>query len=122
MFQRDADYSCLVQDGVTAAATSERTVSIKVIGRHSMVPTCSSSEAIGGATWPETAPDTECLLDCPEGYTGIATRYCSLWDSTKPRWRKPNYSGCLHRQLESLFNEVCKLICCLFQFLYLCFQ
>lgn len=59
-----------------------------------------------GAAWPETAPDTESILDCPRGYFGMVKRYCALKDGHRPAWDMPNYSECWHRNVQGVHEKV----------------
>ncbi|KAJ8918647.1 hypothetical protein NQ315_013153 [Exocentrus adspersus] len=95
--ERDVQYSCLVQDETTS---SERGVSIHVVDRKGIF-TC-PGETFLGMQWPETAPDTDTILDCPKGYSGAAKRNCALRDGRKPAWTLPNFSECSHGDLEKI--------------------
>ncbi|XP_023311270.1 LOW QUALITY PROTEIN: uncharacterized protein LOC108910229 [Anoplophora glabripennis] len=96
--EKDVQYSCLVQDETTS---SEQGVPVYVVDREG-VYTCPAEKFLG-MFWPETAPDTNSILDCPKGYSGAAKRYCSLRDGRKPAWTLPSFSECTHRDLEHAF-------------------
>ncbi|KAH0815829.1 hypothetical protein GEV33_006961 [Tenebrio molitor] len=93
---KSVKYSCLVQDD---AISSEVMVEIHVVDPH-LVRTC-PQEYYLNVTWPETAPDTDSLQECPKGYAfpGFVRRSCTLNDGLRPIWRQPDYSQCTSEQL-----------------------
>jgi hypothetical protein len=96
-------YSCLVQDD---AISSEVMVEIHVVDPH-LVRTC-PQEYYLNVTWPETAPDTDSLQECPKGYAfpGFVRRSCTLNDGLRPIWRQPDYSQCTSEQLYKIGMDV----------------
>lgn len=100
-------YSCLVQDDAVA---SEVLVEINVVD-PSLVRTC-SPEMYLNVTWPETAPDTDSLQECPKGYAfpGFVRRSCSLNDGLRPIWRQVDYSHCTSDQLFQISSNVSPFI------------
>lgn len=59
--------------------------------------------------WPETAPDTDYVQDCPKEYTGIVTRKCLLKDGKNPIWGIPDFSQCTSRVLGYIYRKVREL-------------
>ncbi|KAJ8964500.1 hypothetical protein NQ314_004788, partial [Rhamnusium bicolor] len=98
--EKDVQYSCLVQDETTS---SEQDVPVYVVDREG-VYTC-PGEIFLEMLWPETAPDTNSILDCPKGYVGVAKRYCSLRDGRRPAWGLPNFSECTHYDLQDIYVQ-----------------
>lgn len=94
-----------MQDG---PISSERVVSVHVVDRKG-IHTC-SPEIYLGISWLETAPDTESLLDCPKGYFGTVKRYCAFKDGRRPAWEMPNYSECIHGELQDVHIKVIILL------------
>ncbi|KYB25425.1 uncharacterized protein LOC100142542 [Tribolium castaneum] len=94
--EKSVKFSCLVQDGPISSETS---VDIHVVDPSS-VPTCPPEYSLN-VTWPETAPDTDSLQECPKGYAfpGFVRRSCTLNDGLRPIWRQPDYSQCTPEQL-----------------------
>ncbi|RZC38042.1 uncharacterized protein BDFB_006490, partial [Asbolus verrucosus] len=93
---KSVKYSCLVQDD---AISSEVMVEIHVVDPH-LIRTCPQEYHLN-VTWPETAPDTDSLQECPKGYAfpGYVRRSCTLNDGLRPIWRQPDYSQCTSEQL-----------------------
>ncbi|XP_044268389.1 uncharacterized protein LOC123013719 isoform X2 [Tribolium madens] len=101
--EKSVKFSCLVQDG---PISSETTVAIHVVD-PSLVRTCPPEYSLN-VTWPETAPDTDTLQECPKGYAfpGFVRRSCTLNDGLRPIWRQPDYSQCTPEQLYKIGLDV----------------
>uniref|UniRef100_A0AAR5PIR0 Ig-like domain-containing protein n=1 Tax=Dendroctonus ponderosae TaxID=77166 RepID=A0AAR5PIR0_DENPD len=102
--EKDAQYSCLVQDRTTS---SEKSIQIYVLDRKE-VHTC-SVEISYDLSWPETAPDTDYLQECPRNYNGIISRRCMLNDGKNPKWDIPDFSKCTSKDV-SLIHEKFKML------------
>lgn len=100
--QKDVQYSCLVQDRTTS---SEKSIQIYVLDRKG-VPTC-SEEISYDLSWPETAPDTDYIQECPRNYIGIISRRCMLNDGKNPKWGIPNFSKCTSKGVSVIDEKVC---------------
>ncbi|XP_030761910.1 adhesion G protein-coupled receptor B3-like [Sitophilus oryzae] len=98
--KKDITYSCLVQDSTTS---SEKVIHVYVLDREG-VHTC-PEESSYDLVWPETAPDTDYVQECPKDFSGIVVRKCSLRDGKKPAWEKPDFSQCTHRTLETVYDD-----------------
>lgn len=93
-------YSCLVQDEVTS---SEVSIQVDVIDR-TLVRTCRGEKHMN-ILWPETAPGTQSVQECPKGFIGVVTRWCILHDPEKSIWQLPDFSFCTANSLhESEIN------------------
>ncbi|XP_050505456.1 uncharacterized protein LOC114338937 [Diabrotica virgifera virgifera] len=97
--EKSVQYSCLVQG---SKVSSEKVVSVYVVDRKG-VYTCPAGLFLE-MLWPETAPDTNSILNCPKGYSGLATRYCALKDGRKPAWGLPSFSECTHHELGRIYD------------------
>ena len=106
-FQKSVKYSCLVQDD---SVSSEVMVNIHVVDPH-LVRTCPPEYSLN-VTWPETAPDTDSLQECPKGYAfpGFVRRSCTLNDGLRPIWRLPDYSHCTSERLYKIGADVSPVI------------
>ncbi|KAB0802106.1 hypothetical protein PPYR_04292 [Photinus pyralis] len=82
-------YSCLVQDEVTSTEVSIR---IDVVDR-TLIHTCRGEKSMN-ILWPETAPGTQNIQECPKGFTGSVKRWCVLHDAEKSLWQLPDFSLC----------------------------
>lgn len=49
--------------------------------------------------WPETAPGSENVQECPRDYSGVARRSCRLQQTHQPSWLLPDYSSCTANKL-----------------------
>lgn len=87
-------YSCLVQD---RDLSTELNVTVDVIDRNSVRP-CRQETRLN-VTWPETAPGTRALGECPQQYAGRAKRSCGMKDRGWPVWDDPDFSGCANEVL-----------------------
>lgn len=71
---------------------------VNVIDRH-FVLTCPGEKHLE-VLWPETAPGTENVQECPSpSYTGTARRRCSVQGDHEPVWQIPDYSHCISEKL-----------------------
>ncbi|XP_066246025.1 uncharacterized protein [Euwallacea similis] len=98
--EKDVRYSCLVQDSTTS---SEKSIQIYVLDREG-VHTC-PEEVTYDLIWPETAPDTDCIQDCPKDYSGIVSRRCMLSYGRTPKWGIPDFSQCTSKFLGEIYNK-----------------
>ncbi|XP_063921163.1 uncharacterized protein LOC135135989 isoform X2 [Zophobas morio] len=100
---KSVKYSCLVQDD---SVSSEVMVNIHVVDPH-LVRTCPPEYSLN-VTWPETAPDTDSLQECPKGYAfpGFVRRSCTLNDGLRPIWRLPDYSHCTSERLYKIGSDL----------------
>lgn len=101
--EKSVKYSCLVQDD---AISTEKVVEIHVVDPF-LIRTCPENNTLN-ITWPETAPDTDSLLECPKGYIfpGFVRRSCVLNDGLRPIWLLPDYSRCTSTQLYKILVNV----------------
>ncbi|CAG9764098.1 unnamed protein product [Ceutorhynchus assimilis] len=97
---KDSQYSCLVQD---STSSSERSIQVYVLDRKG-IHTC-SQETNYGLVWPETAPDTDFIQECPKYFSGIVSRTCRLSDGKTPTWRVPNFSQCTSKVLQEVYHQ-----------------
>ncbi|XP_060528944.1 uncharacterized protein LOC132703606 isoform X2 [Cylas formicarius] len=98
--EKDVRYSCLVQDGATSI---ERNIYVYVID-DKKVHTC-QPEGSYNLLWPETAPNADSILECPENFVGITTRKCILQDGTIPVWGHPDFSQCTHTSIRQYYRK-----------------
>lgn len=103
--EKDVQYSCLVQGD---SLHGEKIIDIHVVDREG-VRTCPRNFYIN-LLWPETAPNTYSIQECPKGYMGVAFRSCSLRDERRPVWGMPDYSDCTHSILQNVQYKVIKLV------------
>ncbi|XP_046822481.1 uncharacterized protein LOC124425738 isoform X2 [Vespa crabro] len=89
--QKSAIYTCNV---------AHRSMSVRVeLTNRTLVPTC-SKEKSWALQWPDTAPGSEALLECPRRFVGPkVSRLCSMKDATTPEWLMPDFSDCLYEPL-----------------------
>lgn len=104
---KSTSFSCLVQD--ETVLWSEHNILVHVVDRQ-RVRTC-GGERHQRLLWPETAPGTDNVQECPQDdYQGHARRACSLRDDTgQPTWQRPDYSGCTPRRLIAVNKEFHRL-------------
>ncbi|KAL1490851.1 hypothetical protein ABEB36_011536 [Hypothenemus hampei] len=98
--EKDATYSCLVQD---VSTSSERSIDVIVIDRAG-VHTC-PNESSYDVHWPETAPDTDFMQNCPKDYLGTVSRRCMLNDGKHPTWNIPDFSYCTAKHMNEIFEK-----------------
>lgn len=97
-FQKSAIYTCNVAD-------KSMSVRMEVVNR-TLIPICLKGKS-WGLDWPDTAPGSEALLECPEHFIGKkVSRLCSMKDATTPEWQIPDFSSCLYEPLTSYYNKV----------------
>uniref|UniRef100_A0AAR5P0P9 Ig-like domain-containing protein n=1 Tax=Dendroctonus ponderosae TaxID=77166 RepID=A0AAR5P0P9_DENPD len=97
--EKDVHFSCLVQDSLTS---SERSIQVHFLDKQ--VHPC-SNETKYGLIWPETAPDTEYVQECPKDYSGIISRKCMLRDGKTPAWGAPDFSQCTGEFLRKVYEQ-----------------
>ncbi|XP_065172081.1 adhesion G protein-coupled receptor B3-like [Atheta coriaria] len=90
-------FSCLVQD---SAVWAEQSILVNVIDSE-LIKTCAGERHLK-LLWPETAPGTESLQECPVGYAGVARRACNLRETGHPVWYLPDFAGCHSDRMEAL--------------------
>lgn len=95
-------FSCLVQD---SAVWAEQSILVNVIDSE-LIKTCAGERHLK-LLWPETAPGTESLQECPGGYAGVARRACNLRETGHPVWYLPDFAGCHSDRMEALNLQVC---------------
>ncbi|KAF5306155.1 hypothetical protein FQR65_LT07431 [Abscondita terminalis] len=98
-------YSCLVQDEVTS---SEVSIQIDVIDRN-LIHTCRGEKTMN-ILWPETAPGTQNIQECPKGFIGTVSRWCLLHDFDKSTWQLPDFSLCTAEYLHRIDVDV-RILC-----------
>lgn len=101
LLQKSTVYSCLVQDEMVS---SEMSILVNVVDRN-YVLTCPGEKHMD-VLWPETAPGSENIQECPQGFAGTARRSCSLQQARQPQWLLPDYSSCLADELNVYFEDV----------------
>ncbi|XP_012282702.1 uncharacterized protein LOC105700951 [Orussus abietinus] len=95
--QKSAVYTCNV-------AHRSMAVRVEVVNR-TIIPLC-ISELSWGLRWPETAPGSDALLECPRHFLGRrVTRLCAMKDATTPEWQLPDFSGCLYESLATPYDN-----------------
>ncbi|XP_011869208.1 PREDICTED: uncharacterized protein LOC105562756 isoform X2 [Vollenhovia emeryi] len=95
--QKSAIYTCNV-------AHKSMSVRVEVMNR-TLIPICFKMES-WGLQWPDTAPGSEALLECPRYFVGRqVSRLCSMKDATTPEWQIPDFSYCLYKPLISPYNN-----------------
>lgn len=83
-------------------------VRVEVMNR-TLIPICLDGMS-WGLQWPDTAPGSEALLECPRYFVGRrVSRLCSMKDATTPEWQIPDFSSCLYKALVSPYNNVSTL-------------
>ncbi|KAF5298135.1 hypothetical protein FQA39_LY02559 [Lamprigera yunnana] len=93
-------YSCLVQDEVTS---TEVGIQIDVVDRN-LIHTCRGEKTLN-ILWPETAPGTQNIQECPKGFSGTVQRWCVLHDADRSLWQLPDFSLCVADYLQKLDNH-----------------
>lgn len=97
ILQKSAIYTCNVAD-------KSMSVRVEIVNR-TLIPICSRGKS-WGLTWPDTAPGSEALLECPRHFVGKkVSRLCSMKDATTPEWQTPDFSSCLYEPLVSRYNK-----------------
>ncbi|XP_032679024.1 uncharacterized protein LOC116847766 isoform X2 [Odontomachus brunneus] len=95
--QKSAIYTCNV-------AHKFMSVRVEVMNR-TLIPICLDGKS-WGLQWPDTAPGSEALLECPRYFVGRrVSRLCSMKDATTPEWQIPDFSSCLYKALVSPYNN-----------------
>ncbi|XP_034175708.2 uncharacterized protein LOC117602168 isoform X2 [Osmia lignaria lignaria] len=95
--QKSAIYTCNVAD-------KSMSVRMEVVNR-TLIPICLKGKS-WGLDWPDTAPGSEALLECPQHFIGKkVSRLCSMKDATTPEWQIPDFSSCLYEPLTSYYNK-----------------
>ncbi|CAD1472988.1 unnamed protein product [Heterotrigona itama] len=95
--QKSAIYTCNVAD-------KSMSVRVEIVNR-TLIPICLRGRS-WGLTWPDTAPGSEALLECPRHFVGKkVSRLCSMKDATTPEWQTPDFSSCLYEPLVSRYNK-----------------
>ncbi|XP_053981534.1 uncharacterized protein LOC128877913 isoform X1 [Hylaeus volcanicus] len=95
--QKSAIYTCNV-------AYNSMSVRVEIVNRN-MIPICVKGES-WGLYWPDTAPGSEALLECPKYFVGNkVSRLCSMKDATTPEWQTPDFSSCFYEPLTSPYNK-----------------
>ncbi|XP_016770576.1 uncharacterized protein LOC410154 isoform X1 [Apis mellifera] len=95
--QKSAIYTCNVADKFMS-------VRVQVVNR-TLIPIC-LKEKSWGLIWPDTAPGSEALLECPQHFVGkTVSRLCSMKDATTPEWQIPDFSFCLFEPLVIHYNK-----------------
>ncbi|KAH1027771.1 hypothetical protein HUJ05_001219 [Dendroctonus ponderosae] len=88
-----------IEDSLTS---SERSIQVHFLDKQ--VHPC-SNETKYGLIWPETAPDTEYVQECPKDYSGIISRKCMLRDGKTPAWGAPDFSQCTGEFLRKVYEQ-----------------
>ncbi|XP_071577926.1 uncharacterized protein [Temnothorax nylanderi] len=95
--QKSAIYTCNV-------AHKSMSVRVEVMNR-TLIPICFKAKS-WGLQWPDTAPGSEALLECPRYFVGRrVSRLCSMKDATTPEWQIPDFSSCLYEPLILPYNN-----------------
>ncbi|XP_011168055.1 uncharacterized protein LOC105201654 [Solenopsis invicta] len=95
--QKSAIYTCNV-------AHKSMSVRVEVMNR-TLIPICFKAKS-WGLQWPDTAPGSEALLECPRYFVGRrVSRLCSMKDATTPEWQIPDFSSCLYKPLISPYDN-----------------
>ncbi|XP_076756881.1 uncharacterized protein LOC143426987 isoform X2 [Xylocopa sonorina] len=95
--QKSAIYTCNVAD-------KSMSVRVEVVNR-TLIPICPRGKS-WGLLWPDTAPGSEALLECPQHFVGKkVSRLCSMKDATTPEWQTPDFSSCLYEPLVLQYNQ-----------------
>ncbi|KYN09639.1 Brain-specific angiogenesis inhibitor 1 [Trachymyrmex cornetzi] len=95
--QKSAIYTCNV-------AHKSMSVRVEVMNR-TLIPICFKEQS-WGLEWPDTAPGSEALLECPRYFVGRrVSRLCSMKDATTPEWQIPDFSSCLYEPLILPYNN-----------------
>ncbi|CAK9815543.1 Adhesion G protein-coupled receptor B3 [Anthophora plagiata] len=95
--QKSAIYTCNVAD-------KSMSVRVEVVNR-TLIPIC-PREKSWGLMWPDTAPGSESLLECPQQFVGKkVSRLCSMKDATTPEWQTPDFFSCWYEPLVSHYNR-----------------
>ncbi|KZC14505.1 Brain-specific angiogenesis inhibitor 1 [Dufourea novaeangliae] len=95
--QKSAIYTCNVAD-------KSMSVRVEIVNR-SHIPICLRGKS-WDLTWPDTAPGSEALLECPQHFIGKkVSRLCSMKDATTPEWQTPDFSYCLYEPFTSHYDK-----------------
>lgn len=90
-----------MQDEVTS---TEEKIHVDVID-GSAIRTCKGEKNID-VLWPETAPGTQSVQECPVGYTGTVRRSCVMQETDNPSWQVSDYSMCTADRLKLVETDV----------------
>ncbi|XP_015178454.1 PREDICTED: uncharacterized protein LOC107067443 isoform X1 [Polistes dominula] len=95
--QKSAIYTCNV---------AHRSMSVRVeLTNRTLVRIC-PKEISWAEKWPDTAPGSEALIDCPRHFVGPkVSRLCSMRDATTPEWLMPDFSNCLYEPFIRPYNK-----------------
>ncbi|XP_071057708.1 uncharacterized protein [Onthophagus taurus] len=102
---KSTTFSCLVQDELVS---SEMSISVTVVYGEDPILTCPGESHLD-VLWPETAPGTESLQECPREHSGVARRFCGIRDTGRPIWQMPDYSDCTPIALREVITQFQKL-------------
>lgn len=94
-----------MQDEITSTEVS---IQVDVVDR-SFIHTCRGEKHMN-ILWPETAPGTQSVQECPKGFTGVVKRSCVLHDSEKSVWQLPDFSMCTADSLLKIDMDVSFLL------------
>ncbi|OAD54805.1 Brain-specific angiogenesis inhibitor 1 [Eufriesea mexicana] len=95
--QKSAIYTCNVAD-------KSLSVRVEVVNR-TLIPICLRGKS-WGLIWPDTAPGSDALLECPQYFVGKkVSRLCSMKDATISEWQTPDFSSCLFEPLVLHYNK-----------------
>lgn len=72
---------------------------------RTLIPICPRAKS-WGLIWPDTAPGSDALLECPQYFVGKkVSRLCSMKDATTSEWQTPDFSSCLFEPLVLHYNK-----------------
>ncbi|XP_076242713.1 uncharacterized protein LOC143184400 [Calliopsis andreniformis] len=95
--QKSAIYTCNVAD-------KSMSVRVEIVNR-TLIPIC-LNETSWGLHWPDTAPGSDALLECPQNFIGKkVSRLCSMKDATTPEWQLPDFFSCLYEPLTLHYDK-----------------
>ncbi|XP_076291343.1 uncharacterized protein LOC143214329 isoform X1 [Lasioglossum baleicum] len=95
--QKSAIYTCNVAD-------KSMSVRVEIVNR-TLIPICRRGKS-QDLTWPDTAPGSEALLECPHHFVGDkVSRLCSMKDATTPEWQTPDFSHCLYEPFTTQYDK-----------------
>lgn len=103
-------YSCTC---TAEYVSKEASITVNVYNPSEEVPCKSDSNNTKDLeNWPDTAPGVSSLVGCPNNYFGFVSRTClskysvdSLKWKVIGKWTEPDYSGCLHRELDLIKRD-----------------
>lgn len=100
--QKSAEYTCIVSNSVKPVT---KNVYLTVIDRNASVRLC-PEERVDGILWSSSAPGgIAAISKCPYKFYGYTQRVCEQRANGNSIWLNPDYSHCIHDQLQEIREQ-----------------